>query len=56
MDTFSGYCYLIFESEKSVKALLGNCTHDFSSGGDWYYKISSRRMRSKEVSAMATNS
>ncbi|XP_065657760.1 cytoplasmic polyadenylation element-binding protein 1 isoform X2 [Hydra vulgaris] len=44
-----GYCYLLFESEKSVKALLSNCTHDFSSGGDWYYKISSRRMRCKEV-------
>jgi len=27
-----------------VKALLANCTHDFSSGGDWYFKISSRRM------------
>jgi len=44
-----GYLYLLFESEKSVKALLGNCTHDFSSGGDWFFKISSRRMRCKEV-------
>jgi len=44
-----GYCYLLFENEKSVKALLANCTHDFSSGGDWYFKISSRRMRCKEV-------
>ena len=41
--------YLLFESEKSVKSLLVNCTHDFSNGGDWYYKISSRRMRCKEV-------
>merc|ERR1719494_768119 len=44
-----GYVYLLFESEKSVKALLSNCTHDFTNGGDWYYKISSRRMRCKEV-------
>eukprot|EP00112_Aurelia_sp_Birch-Aquarium-sp1_P004189 Seg1474.9 transcript_id=Seg1474.9/GoldUCD/mRNA.D3Y31 product="Cytoplasmic polyadenylation element-binding protein 1" protein_id=Seg1474.9/GoldUCD/D3Y31 len=44
-----GYVYLLFESEKSVKALLSNCTHDYSNGGDWYYKISSRRMRCKEV-------
>lgn len=44
-----GYCYVLFESERSVKALLSNCTHDFSSGGDWYFKISSRRMRCKEV-------
>ncbi|XP_065668478.1 uncharacterized protein LOC101241841 [Hydra vulgaris] len=44
-----GYVYLLFECEKSVKALMTNCTHDFSNGGDWYYKISSRRMRSKEI-------
>ncbi|XP_065064027.1 cytoplasmic polyadenylation element-binding protein 1-like isoform X3 [Rhopilema esculentum] len=44
-----GYVYLLFESEKSVKALLSDCTHDYSNGGDWYYKISSRRMRCKEV-------
>lgn len=44
-----GYVYLLFESEKSVKGLLANCTHDFTNGGDWYYKISSRRMRCKEV-------
>lgn len=45
----SGYVYLIFDSEKSVKALLASCTHDFCNGGDWYFKISSRRMRCKEV-------
>ncbi|XP_028514547.1 cytoplasmic polyadenylation element-binding protein 1 [Exaiptasia diaphana] len=44
-----GYVYLIFDSEKSVKALLASCTHDFTNGGDWYFKISSRRMRLKEV-------
>lgn len=44
-----GYVYILFESEKQVKALLQSCTHDFSNGGNWYYKISSRRMRSKEV-------
>lgn len=44
-----GYVYLIFDSEKSVKALLASCTHDFCNGGDWYFKISSRRMRCKEV-------
>lgn len=45
----SGYVYLIFDSEKSVKSLLASCTHDFCNGGDWYFKISSRRMRCKEV-------
>ncbi|CAC5379237.1 CPEB [Mytilus coruscus] len=43
-----GYVYLLFESEKGVRGLLQDCTHDFSSG-DYYYKISSRRMRAKEV-------
>ncbi|GAB6032006.1 Cytoplasmic polyadenylation element-binding protein 1 [Chamberlinius hualienensis] len=44
-----GYVYILFESEKQVKLLLQACTHDFSNGGNWYFKISSRRMRSKEV-------
>ncbi|XP_078448791.1 cytoplasmic polyadenylation element-binding protein 1-like isoform X2 [Lampetra planeri] len=47
-----GYVYILFESEKSVRALLQACTHDFRSSdgcGDYYYKVSSRRMRCKEV-------
>jgi len=44
-----GYLYIIFENEKQVKSLLNACTHDFGSGGSWYIKISSRRMRNKEV-------
>lgn len=44
-----GYAYIIFESEKQVKALLQACTHDFMNGGSWFYKISSKRMKSKEV-------
>jgi len=45
-----GYLYIVFESEASVTALLSQCTHDYNSnGGSWYYRISSRRMRSKEV-------
>lgn len=48
-STPKGYVYVIFEQETSVKMLLSNCTHDFTQGGSWYYRISSRRMRSKEV-------
>lgn len=46
-----GYLYIIFEHEKQVRNLLSACTQDFVSGGSgsWYYKISSRRMRNKEV-------
>ncbi|XP_045183747.1 cytoplasmic polyadenylation element-binding protein 1-like isoform X2 [Mercenaria mercenaria] len=43
-----GYVYLLFESEKAVRSLLQECTHDYSTG-EYYYNISSRRMRSKEV-------
>ena len=44
-----GYVYVLFDNEKSVKALLQSCTHDYMGSGEWYFKISSRRMRCKEV-------
>lgn len=44
-----GHVYIIFESEHNVMALLQACTNDFTNNGNWYYKISSRRMKSKEV-------
>lgn len=49
--TPKGYLYIVFDTEASVKLLLAHCLHDSSAsgGGAWYYRISSRRMRSKEV-------
>jgi len=44
-----GYVYMIFESEKSVKLLLQNCTQDYNGSGDYYFKLTSRRMRTKEI-------
>ncbi|KAH0814514.1 hypothetical protein GEV33_008282 [Tenebrio molitor] len=44
-----GYVYIIFESEKNVRALLQSCTNDYANSGNWYYKISSKRMKAKEV-------
>lgn len=44
-----GYVYIIFESEKNVKDLLQACTNDYADPGNWYYKISSKRMKAKEV-------
>lgn len=44
-----GYVYILFENERQVKFLLSACNQDFGSGGNYYYKISSRRMRQKEV-------
>lgn len=44
-----GYVYILFENEKQVKNLLAACSQDFNNDGNYYYKISSRRMRQKEV-------
>lgn len=44
-----GYVYVIFEYEQNIPLLLSQCTHDGSNGGAWYFRISSHRMRSKEV-------
>ena len=48
-----GYVYVLFESEKHVKAMLEACTYDLGNTGNCYFKISSRRMRSKEVGSLA---
>lgn len=44
-----GYAYIIFDNEKQVRSLLACCTHDVTNGGSWYYRISSKRMKGKEV-------
>jgi len=44
-----GYVYIIFEDDKNIPLLLSQCSHDNTNGGSWYFQISSRRMRSKEV-------
>ncbi|XP_038873909.1 cytoplasmic polyadenylation element-binding protein 1a [Salvelinus namaycush] len=48
----AGYVYLVFESERSVHGLLQACTQDLLHKDDYreyYYKMSSRRMRCKDV-------
>merc|ERR1719481_1943435 len=44
-----GYLYLVFQDERDVMDLLAKCSQDYHSRDSYYYKISSRRMRSKEV-------
>ncbi|XP_061617268.1 cytoplasmic polyadenylation element-binding protein 1-like isoform X3 [Phyllopteryx taeniolatus] len=47
-----GYVYLVFENEKSVRALLHACSQDPfhpEDGREYYFKLSSRRMRCKDV-------
>jgi len=51
-QTKAGYVYIIYESERCVKALLHACTQDFGSGSHpekYFYHLSSRKMRFKEV-------
>jgi len=45
----AGYVYVIFEHDRNVKALLQACTHDFSNGGKYYFNVSSRKMKCKDV-------
>jgi len=44
-----GYLYLVFQDERDVIDLLSKCGQDYTSRDSYYYKISSRRMRAKEV-------
>jgi len=44
-----GYLYLVFQEEGDVTDLLAKCSQDYHTRDSYYYKISSRRMRAKEV-------
>ena len=43
-----GYLYLVFHDEEDVKNLLAKCSQDFNTRDSYYYKIASRRSRSKD--------
>jgi len=43
-----GYLYLVFQDEEDVKDLLAKCSQDFNARDSYYYKIASRRSRSKD--------
>jgi hypothetical protein len=45
-----GYVYLTFEMERSVKALLQSSIQGVCGSGEYYYRVSSRRTKNKEVS------
>jgi len=47
-----GFAYVIYDHEYSVRSLVGNCIEDYANGRDrveYYFKISTRRVRNKEV-------
>lgn len=51
-QTKAGYVYLIYESERYVKALLAACAQDFGSSNHpekYFYQLSSKTRRFKEV-------
>ncbi|VVC24887.1 RNA recognition motif domain,Cytoplasmic polyadenylation element-binding protein, ZZ domain [Cinara cedri] len=48
MNQPKGYVYAIMQSDQMVKQLLESCTKG-SNGGNYYFKISSRKMKGKEV-------
>lgn len=45
----TGYVYIIFEQEKSVRALLHDCSQEFGSAGEWYFKLKARRFQTTEI-------
>ncbi|XP_054162021.1 cytoplasmic polyadenylation element-binding protein 1-like [Oppia nitens] len=51
----AGYLYLIFESDKQVKALLNACIHDFSNGGKYYFALNNTRYRPKDIQIIPWN-
>ena len=44
-----GCIYFFMQEERDVMDLLSKCGQDYTSRDSYYYKISSRRMRAKEV-------
>ena len=47
-----GFAYVVYENEFSVRGLVNNCIEDYANGRDrveYYFKISTRRVRNKEV-------
>lgn len=50
-----GYTYIIFDSDKQVKALLAACTipdNSSAKAGKFLYNISTKRIKTKDVNVM----
>ncbi|VDM51513.1 unnamed protein product [Toxocara canis] len=45
----SGYVYMIFESESSVKKVMSDCSQEFGFAGDCYFKMKLRRGQTNEI-------
>ncbi|VBB28061.1 unnamed protein product [Acanthocheilonema viteae] len=45
----TGYVYMIFESDLAVKKLLKDCSQEFGTAGEWYFKLTARRANGLEI-------
>ncbi|EPB74109.1 hypothetical protein ANCCEY_06780 [Ancylostoma ceylanicum] len=45
----TGYVYMVFETERSVRSLLQDCSQEFGSAGEWYFKLKARRNQTSEI-------
>lgn len=45
----TGYVYMIFENDLAVKKLLQDCSQEFGTAGEWYFKLTARRANGLEI-------
>ncbi|EFO20716.1 cytoplasmic polyadenylation element binding protein 3 [Loa loa] len=45
----TGYVYMIFENDLAVKKLLQDCSQEFGTAGEWYFKLTARRASGLEI-------
>ncbi|KAK6107119.1 RNA recognition motif family protein [Brugia pahangi] len=45
----TGYVYMVFENDWAVKNLLQDCSQEFGTAGEWYFKLTARRANGLEI-------
>ncbi|KAF8356901.1 cpb-3, partial [Pristionchus pacificus] len=45
----TGYVYMIFDHEHSVRHLLRDCSQEFGSAGEWYFRLKAKRNNTIET-------
>lgn len=40
---------MIFENDLAVKKLLQDCSQEFGTAGEWYFKLTARRANGLEI-------
>lgn len=44
----TGYVYIVFESEQSVRVLLQDCGRTYGNAGELYFRLKTRRSRAAD--------